>query len=229
MPDHRYGMTWTEAHTVALAGLRVRRNGWRRWISLVSGSTRLWLSHSGTTVAIVLASEFTAEEFRATDWTTAPWPGEAEPPVPAVISNTVAIARGESKRFTLSVDRWISLGRPSSYRVGIGAAINDGFVGEIKTSTVVASCVGRGACAVMLTGITLVGRQLAAVLKAASLVDTVALSGGSSSAARDLALGEAAVATGVSMVFSQLIAEGRTIDDGGAAGNGTMREAWNFV
>jgi len=75
-------LSWPAARALALEtpGLKIRRNGWRRWI--YATHPMLWWteepSASSTRRAVVAAAEFTADEFAARDWTTGPW--EAEPP-----------------------------------------------------------------------------------------------------------------------------------------------------
>lgn len=84
-------LNWFQAEELALLGLPIRREAWRKWLNhnfalwfidqpevVVSGDIFIAASHH-----VVKNSEFGQAEFLAGDWTTDPWdipPGGGEPP-----------------------------------------------------------------------------------------------------------------------------------------------------
>jgi hypothetical protein len=83
-------MTWPQARLLALAGTRIRREGWLdRWLSRIGHFW--WITpitdletRSEGPLFVVTSPEFTAAEFTATDWTDTEPPFVPRPPVESI-------------------------------------------------------------------------------------------------------------------------------------------------
>ena len=78
-------LNWFQARSIALGGRAVRRELWRKWLTV---EHYVWLIAQPvweTQLAdrrVVQQSDFGAEEFMAHDWTDEPWPNGPQPPDP---------------------------------------------------------------------------------------------------------------------------------------------------